>query len=226
MDGKDRIEVEQPRGKVDNKGKSTGGNTTNGGSNGKTTPTITGGSAGGNTPAGETKKQTTKVVGLPIENNIPVPPTINIPVSAEPKKKKTSSKSDKELDKTLESNLRLLIGSGFGFATKLTSNPIWEISDEEATAISTPATRILQRLSLNESMNKYADYIALTAALGMVIVPRVIMQQAEPKEKGVISDGGKKNKAKKSDSKPNPAVSTSNPPNNVTNIKAALDYGN
>lgn len=151
-----------------------GGNT-DGGKNGNssTSPTNGGSSAGATPTSGE---QTQKVVEVPI---------LNLPTPKTPTKKKSSSK-EPALDKSLESNVSMLLQTGFEFAsTRLGEH--WKVSEEETKAISEPMTRILQRLGVNETANKYMDYFALLAGVGMVIVPRVLITQSMPKE---VQNGG------------------------------------
>lgn len=188
-----------------------------GGDNGNSSSTAA--TTGGETARRKTKENSvSEVDGLSVTSSIPIP---SIPVATTPKKRSSS----KDFDKTLESNIRMLIGTGFGFASKITQSPIWEVSDEEAQSISTPVTKILQRLGVNESMNKYADYIALGTALTIVVVPRLLIQKAELTKGGHTPDGGKKKKSKDTVTKPVGNINPVNTPVLETSIKASLDLG-
>lgn len=125
--------------------------------------------------------------------------------------------------------------AGFPMVDKLTQNqvPVWSISDEEAGSISVPLTKILQRLGASETMNKYADYIALFVALGIVTAPRVMVQLELNKMKAPAAlpekVEGKKNErkaktvsgsGKKPDSENNTAYAGIPGP-----ISNALDFG-
>jgi len=51
----------------------------------------------------------------------------------------------------------------------------WAITEEEAEAIATPAANIISRYIDTEKMAKYSDPAALVIALGVVLVPRVMI---------------------------------------------------
>lgn len=225
MDTKNRNRIDGDQKDVNNKGAGAGAGTgkgnENGNGNGNSSPTATAGTgavAGAGAGAAE-KIPAEKIPGLPV---------IDIPIPAEPKKKSSSKSKKDDLDKTLEGNIRLLIGTGFGFAAKILKSEIWEVSDEEAASISTPLTKILQRLGINESMNKYADYIALTTALTVVTVPRVLIYKAMKDQEQLDQEGGQANngKAKKAKTAAAKSSSTSHAAAttlHTTNIKAVLD---
>lgn len=119
-------------------------------------------------------------------------PAPNIPGQAEPKAKPKKKKGEIELDGTLESNVRMLISMGFGLAATLTKNGIWNVANEEAKAMSEPLTRILQRMGVSESMSKYGDWIALSAAATVTLAPRILITMAQAQEqKGKVHDDRK-----------------------------------
>ena len=123
----------------------------------------------------------------------------------------------------MESNVAMLIATGFEFtSTRLGEH--WKVSEEEVKAISEPSTRILQRLGINETASKYMDYFALLAGIGMVVVPRILIGQAQnqqtPKLTEVKNIGNKKGQTKKSNPEPNRPVTQESA--NVGSLKSSL----
>lgn len=229
MGTKDRIITDGDQGII-KKGSAKGSGTGSGTGTDTSTRTTTGTGTATGTGTGTGKEiMVSKADGVPvisIETPASIPAPAELPTPT--KKSSRSTKKKDDLDKTLEGNVRILIATGFSFAAKMTKSEIWTISDEEAESISTPLTRILQRLGINESMNKYADYIALLSALTIVTVPRVMIyqqmkQQAEGGQK-IDAKSGKKKSDKKSAAK---TVRTDPAANgiNVNSIKASLDVG-
>jgi len=115
---------------------------------------------------------------------------LGIPIGIEPKKQRKRT----DFDKTLESNVRLLLKSSFDFISQMTQSPLWKVSDEEVQTISQPLARILARMGATESMNKYADYIALATGLIIIVVPRMIIYQQMTKKEGKANDKKAENK--------------------------------
>jgi hypothetical protein len=234
MDTENRINTDGDQGSV-KKGSAKGSGSGSGSGSGTNTSTssTTGTGTGTGNGSGTSKEiKVSKADGVPVIS-INTPDSIPAPAELPTSKKKSSSGGSKkkdDLDKTLEGNVRILIGSGFGFAAKLTKSEIWTVSDEEAESISTPLTRILQRLGINESMNKYADYIALLSALTIITVPRVMIYQ---QMKQLQAEGGQQIETagsgkKKADKKPAAKVVRTNPAAdgiNGSSFKAALDVG-
>ena len=118
----------------------------------------------------------------------------------------------------------MLVIAGFGLTAKMMNDvETWTISDEESATISEPLTRILQRIGVNESMNKYADYIGLCTALTITIAPRVIITQVN-KKKGETVPNVKKGKTKTSSQKSDTRNNESTTTDNVGSIAESLEY--
>lgn len=116
---------------------------------------------------------------------------LGIPISIEQKKPRVKRT---DFDKTLESNVRLMLKSSFDFVSSLTQSPLWKVSDEEIQTISQPLARILARMGATESMNKYGDYIALATGLIIIVVPRMIIHQQLNKKEVKPNDKKAENK--------------------------------
>lgn len=209
---KDIGEIREPKGK-------RSGGTTEGG-NGQAGNTSSTSTSGGTTDGGKAETiDAGKVVEIPV---------LNLPTPKTPAKKK-DSKKETAVDKTLEMNVSMLLMTGFEFtATRLGEH--WRVSTEEAKAISEPATRILQRLGINETANKYMDYFALLAGIGMVVVPRILITQSLPKQTEVKVNGlkttttNKKRTAKNVSEQPNPTNQITPDGNGIKANLIHLDY--
>lgn len=100
------------------------------------------------------------------------------------RKKRESSPAVKPADPVLYANLNMFITALSGGMARITKIPIWQFTPEESQAISEPAARILERIGAAEVTGKYGDYIALTMALGMAVIPRIVLMQQIKKAKG------------------------------------------
>jgi hypothetical protein len=117
-----------------------------------------------------------------------------IPILKSNKKRKPEQKPNQkqEPDKNLEININLMLITGFDFIS-VRLGEHWRVSPEEATAISQPASNIMQRLGVNQTANKYMDYIMLLTGVSMVVVPRILIHQS--------LGGQKKNESTNTDKK-------------------------
>lgn len=107
----------------------------------------------------------------------------NIPKQTNSPKKKKSAKSKKDLEMgELQSNIQVVLMGGFEILSKRAGSH-WQISVEESEKIAQPMTRILDRLEISEKLNAYSDYLALTAALAMTVIPRVMISSENNKRK-------------------------------------------
>lgn len=81
--------------------------------------------------------------------------------------------------------LRILLQTGFGIASSRLG-PHWQLSEQEADALAEPITNIMARHDLLKLTGQYGDYIALAAAIGIVIVPKVMisLEQAKARKGG------------------------------------------
>lgn len=131
-----------------------------------------------NTSPASASNNDTDVPGFNVGQNSEIP-VLNI--SKPEKEKKSSKKSGKEIDKTLESNVRTLIQTGFSFlAGRVGDN--WNVSDDESKAISEPLTKILQKYGASKALNKYGDIIALGAGITCVVAPRLMEESKKRKD--------------------------------------------
>ena len=98
-----------------------------------------------------------------------------IPV-AKPKKKKRS-KGNKEFAE----NLAVLLSTTFTIIGQ--KNVIWQLTENEVTAIADPLANVLEKYVPAEKANDYSSVVQLLAAVGFIIVPRVILTAQEKKAK-------------------------------------------
>ena len=74
-----------------------------------------------------------------------------------------------------------LLGVGFGVIASRAGEH-WNVTQDETESIAAPLVKILDRLNITEKVEKYGDWAALGVALGLVIVPRVMMTVMEEKK--------------------------------------------
>lgn len=192
---------EQPSGSAENqtgeKGKGTGGQKgQNTGSKGSSDHTATGGQE---TTRGTTEirilqpsAQEERVSGLaPV---IPEPPKQGKRKAPEaPKGSKSSPSSTKAQAAAVAeaataqtaAMIAALIKTISDVCTLRPGMEVWRFSEAECRAIAEPTANIMAKHNLTEKTGEYADYIALIVALGVAIVPRVMMQASITPKKQV-----------------------------------------
>ena len=147
-----------------NPGASTAGITTG-------TGTGTGGTETGGKTTGEGIQGVPELVVLDPEK---IPAQDN-----KPKKKKKLTKKEVQLGE-LQQNIQVLLLGGFELLSKRAGSH-WIISVEESEKIAEPLTRILDRMEVSEKLAAYSDYLTLTAAVAITVLPRM-MVSAEMKK--------------------------------------------
>lgn len=96
-----------------------------------------------------------------------------------PKKKRSKKNDDNSIN-----DIKNLISAIFGILS-FAVGPEWEISDGEANSIATPLKNILDRYDLTSKIGQASDGFMLVSALGMVIIPRVLMTKNKKTQKNV-----------------------------------------
>ena len=144
-----------------NPGASTAGTST-----GTGTGTGTGGTETGGKISGEGIQGVPELVVIDPEK---IPAQDNKPK----KKKKKPTKKEVQL-RELQQNIQVLLIGGFELLSKRAGSH-WAISVEESEKIAEPLTRILDRMEVSEKLTAYSDYITLTAAVAITVLPRVIV---------------------------------------------------
>jgi len=119
------------------------------------------------------KRNASKAGGLPLLES-------QVISSNKPVKGKAESISPVEAE-LIKMNIDMLLAGGFSFLGARLGD-YWNISDEEAIAISSPLTRIIQRMSSAKTVSKYMDYFSLLSAVGMTVGTRLIVMKSEKKE--------------------------------------------
>lgn len=64
---------------------------------------------------------------------------------------------------------------------------VWRMTEGECKAIATPAANIMAKHSLTDKASEYADYIALVTAVGVAVVPRVLISMNQ-KPRGEVKN--------------------------------------
>ena len=171
---KEKLSIEAGKGS----GQDSGSSGTKGGDNPGNTSTS--GKPGGEGKGTEAKRQ-----------GIPGLVAIEIPQPPEEKKEKTSKnknskgKATKGELKDLSSNIQVLLSTTFELVSQRAGEH-WKITPEESKGISDPLASIINRHDLSESASEYGDYIALSLALGITVIPRVLIsQEISPKKEGL-----------------------------------------
>lgn len=144
-----------------NPGASTAGTTT-----GTGTGTGTGGTETGGKISGEGIQGVPELVVIDPEK---IPAQDNKPK----KKKKKPTKKEVQLGE-LQQNIQVLLLGGFELLSKRAGRH-WIISVEESEKIAEPLTRILDRMEVSEKLAAYSDYLTLTAAVAITVLPRLMV---------------------------------------------------
>lgn len=107
-------------------------------------------------------------------------------IEEEPKKRKYQRKTVKK-DAGSEKQAAVMMISGLiGTVTAIVSTRVgeeWAFSEEECNMIASPMVSIMERYNILDKMGQYGDFLALAAALGMTIVPRVKITQQKIAQK-------------------------------------------
>lgn len=118
------------------------------------------------------------------------------------KKKSTRKKKKSTVDPLQVATLITSISSIV--ATRIGEH--WRLTDEEAHAIAEPLTNIMERHGIIEKVGEYGDYISLTSALVVTILPRVMLTMELRKQnkpsvvKGAVPNAGNQNSDAKNES--------------------------
>lgn len=119
-------------------------------------------------------------MGQDLEGLKPAPVQVEIaPAEEVPKPKKKRSKKN---DDNSINDIKNLISAIFGILS-FTIGPEWEISDNEANSIATPLKNILDRYDLADKIGQASDGFMLVSALGMIIIPRLLVTKSKKVKK-------------------------------------------
>lgn len=136
------------------------------------------------------------------EKNVGLADVIDIPV-AKPKKKKTKKKDSKQLAE----NLAILLGTVSNVIGQ--KNPVWLLAENEVEAIAEPLAEVMEMYVPAEKANEYSAVVQLVAAVGFVIVPRVIVTVQQKKLAKPGKEQGHEKSAANSINKTDSATSNS-----------------
>jgi hypothetical protein len=119
------------------------------------------------------------------EKKFPGMVNVEVPTPGEPKKtaprKRTKAKKGQVLQGDhLESILKTV--------SEIISNrpgyEIWKLDEKEISQLAEPLANVLSRSSYLEKItDEYGDYVALCIAIGMIVIPRLIVQMKQNNEK-------------------------------------------
>ncbi len=104
------------------------------------------------------------------------------------RKKKEKIKTDNNLPE-----LNTLIQSIFSIIS-LKAGSHWNITQEEANSISVPLANILNKYNILDKANNVSDILSLSIALGIILIPRILVTQAMNKNKSIEGDVKKDDK--------------------------------
>ncbi len=153
-----------------------------------TTSNDTSGKSGNPKPKRPRKRSTTTQTtgsdqsGKEKETNPPDPVLINEQIPVVKSKPRSHKKIIKPDIKEIAENMAYFIQGIFTLVAGRAGEH-WNINYDEALKVATPAARILDRLDLSEKVSAYSDYMALAAAIFSIVVPRIIFEAAENKNK-------------------------------------------
>ena len=146
---------------------------------------------GTESPAPE-EKHTPKILGRPIEISVPsIPKPQTEKKTRKPRESKPSS--SKEL-KDLESNIAVATSGIYALTAKMLGADYFALSPEEASNIAAPMAKIIDRMAISATVNKYGDALALSMAVGVATIPRVMMYMDEKKQKQGVKNVNPTNK--------------------------------
>jgi hypothetical protein len=104
-----------------------------------------------------------------------------------PRKKETRGRPKKSTQKKsglTKENLSAILKSTSDVVGNRDGWDMWKLDEKECSQIAEPLAKIMQRSSYLEKVtDEYGDYIALVIALSVVVLPRVMMQLKQNKEK-------------------------------------------
>jgi hypothetical protein len=153
-------------------------------------------------------------VGIPLlDTPDPKPVSMKLPEGAKPstikkkKKKQAPPKTDikESITKETKNQIALLI-QAFSEIAALRMGEIWKVSQQEAESVANPLGNILAKHDLVNKASEYSDYIALTTALGMIVVPRVMLSKQTKQKEGVYLVNKAKDKPETRESKPSTPI--------------------
>ena len=101
--------------------------------------------------------------------------------------KKTAGKSH-DLEQT-KFMIQTLLSVGFNISAARLGDH-WRLADHESSALAEPIAAIMDRHDLTGVTGAYGEYIALIAAIGMIIVPKVMITIEINKQKGAKPNYG------------------------------------
>lgn len=167
-----------------------------------------------NTKSGRRKKysEEKEFLGLSIEEEESDIMEKSKEIKAKKSGKKTTTKKINET-KLVEENVSMMLRLGSGMLAERVGEH-WNISDAEANSIAEPLARIMERLNLTKLTGKYMDYISLVTAVGMVVVPRIMISN-----EGGGRDGRKKNTPNKT------STSTTTKPRESASVNTSNEGG-
>jgi hypothetical protein len=95
----------------------------------------------------------------------------------------------------------------------------WALTQKEADSLAEPIAAIMERFNLTEATGKYGEYIALIVALGMIMIPKLMIHFEIKKQ----MKGGQQNVESIRQPGNNPGAGTVNPnAGKVTNINRTV----
>jgi hypothetical protein len=153
------------------------------------------GGPGGNTSTEETgnpgrkrgRPRKDESPGATEEEKFPRMVNVEVPTPGEPKtEKKPPKKKYKPKPKPLlhGDNLEQILRTVSDIVSNRPGYEIWKLDDKEISQLSEPLANVLSRSSYLEKItDEYGDYVALCIAIGMIVIPRLLVQLKQNNEK-------------------------------------------
>lgn len=122
---------------------------------------------------------------VPLEVNV-ISSNEDIEIEKTGKRKYTKRKKENDNASVDDmTNVIIAICQVVAFAT----DPIFTISEDQAKSIATPLYNICKRYDVMEKMSNYSDIIALTTALSVTFIPKIVTYNSKKKiKKGEIDN--------------------------------------
>jgi hypothetical protein len=164
------------------------------------------------------KQDIPKVVEIELPNG-------SSPTKAKRKYKPRQTKAKKPEAPVLgEAEISALISGMFSLVA-LKGGEQWNITTDEATQVSKPLSNILQKMDYLEKVSNVSDGAMLIMAMGMLLIPRIIITSSiSKKKKGKgVKNNGKVNSVPNSQENESGSTQGKNEPNNKGNDQSATD---
>lgn len=122
------------------------------------------------------------------EKKLPGMVNVEVPTPGEPKQAKKAPPKKKYKPKPKPilhgDNLEQILRTVSDIVSNRPGYEIWKLDEKEITQLAEPLANVFARSSYLEKItDEYGDYVALIIAVGMIVIPRLIIQMKQNNEK-------------------------------------------